>query len=150
MVSACSNSKPMLIDEIKNAMSKANMDFQELHHIELVDKGVIVFYKRMDALHEGFIELKDNKWHWVFGGGGAEYAPSKGASWQVTNVRERNVQMASGVITDPKIVKVTLNGENAKIVSSNGTRIWFVIPQNSISTFKVIATTSDNRDIQIN
>jgi len=149
-ITSCSNPNPQLITEIKTAMDVANMDYQKLHHIEVTNDGVIVFFEQSKGLYQGFIEYKNGKWTCVFGGGSAENIAETGLSWHITNITERSVHMASGVISDQDIVNVIFNGERAKIVSSDEIRIWFVIPNNPILEFNVKAITNDGTEVQIN
>ncbi|RED51631.1 hypothetical protein [Cohnella lupini] len=147
---ACSSNRTQQVQDIKNALNKANINYESIHHIEIIDEGVVVFYLTTGGLSEGFIERNKDQWKWVFGGGSADVSPQNGVSWQITNGTERGIGLASGVITNEKIIEITFNGEPTKIVSHNGKTIWFTITQSPISKFQVKGYTSDNQEITIN
>ncbi|RED63309.1 hypothetical protein [Cohnella lupini] len=147
---ACSSKRAHQVQDIKTAMSKANINYESIHHIETIDEGVVVYYLTTGGLNEGFIERKRDRWKWVFGGGSAGESPQNGVSWQVTNVKEMGIGLASGLITNEKIIKITFNDEPAKIVSNNGKTVWFTITHTPISNFQVRGYTNDNQEIIVN
>ncbi|KQX45940.1 hypothetical protein [Paenibacillus sp. Root444D2] len=108
------------------------------------------YYITKGGLNEGFIERKTDGWKWVFGGGSAEEFPQNGVSWNVTNVIDRGIGLACGVITNEKIIGITFNGEPAKVVSTSGKTIWFTITNSPITNFQVKGYTSDNQEIVVN
>jgi hypothetical protein len=149
-LAACSSERTQQVQDIKTAMSNANITYESILHIEIIDEGVVVYYITNGGLNEGFIERKKDGWKWVFGGGSADESSQNGVSWQVTNVIERGIGLASGFITNEKIIGITFNGEPAKIVSTNGKKIWFTITHSPISNFQVKGYTSDNQEFVVN
>lgn len=132
LFTACTTRKEniTLLDELKQALANANIQCEEIFHIDTIKDGVLVFYKKDAALHPAFIRNSSNKWEFVDGGGGSPLKPREPLGFHGSNFSEVPLWMSYGVIADVNIYKLKVGNLEEKkyakiIMTEDGIRFWF-------------------------
>lgn len=138
LLNGCSNNEAaatLLIDDIKHSMAEANVHYEEVVHIEVVQAGFLVFYRDGEGLNVGFIknEPKNHKWK-VLSMDYNNLNPEKGLSWSANNKEDIPLYFFYGVITNPNITRVITkkpdgsSKQSAKIITTDsGLTFWFTL-----------------------
>lgn len=77
-----------ITNDLNKAMEEANVQHEKIYHIEIVNDGVLIFYKNQEYLNAGFIRKTPENWKWVTGDGSVELHPKKDISWTAANYDE--------------------------------------------------------------
>ncbi|MFX3631689.1 MAG: hypothetical protein ACE3L7_11320 [Candidatus Pristimantibacillus sp.] len=130
VLGGCSNTRDLSLAEKIEAAFPDDLMYEEIYHIEVINKGVLVFYKSMDGLGTAFLKQKSNTWEYVTRTGYVSLNTEDGLAAAFSNQDKVSLYMSYGIITDPAIIEVVSSGgdstSKAKIVqTSSGVRIWF-------------------------
>lgn len=111
---------------VEGAIKKTGRKITMVIHEEEVKGGVVVFYKDASVINSGFVKKNIWGWHWVWGGGHSGYSHQYFPSADGTpfpmlfgEIRDSEVKIVR--IIDP--AKKT--EKDSRIVSNDGTRLWF-------------------------
>lgn len=159
------------------AIARANVPGGEVLHETKLDEGLLVFYRQNDE-GIGYAYAEKNAWSgWkhVRAGGLAVSDKNQDVSWCWSTIKEREVKDGSdsqfllgilfGEINNPAITSIRVKANidtphmkmqeplierPAKIVKTNGTRLWYVITDHYMGTaMKVYAYGADGKLIYI-
>lgn len=130
MLSGCANNKNLSLTEKIEGAFPDDLMHEEIYHIEVINNGVLVFYKSRDGLGAVFLKQQSNTWEYVTSSGYVSLNPENGLAAAFSNLETVSIYMSYGIITDPAIIEViSTSGDStskAKIVqTSGGVRIWF-------------------------
>lgn len=147
-----------IMEELKQEISSQNIIVDKIYHVEIINDGVLVFYKKMNKnmISEVFLRQKENGWEWGMGYGEMSIKPDKDEfEWHGPNDVERQIFRITGVTSNLEIEKIITQRKDgsrrkaAKIINTGeGSKLWNVFYEKPFNApVEFIAYDGDGNEI---
>lgn len=125
-------------ETIEEAMTKANIQFNEIVYETEYNDSIIILYTTKETLSVGRLQHNLLGYKWIFGSGSSHFVEEDDATWSMTNFTlepnsQNNISIAKGVVNHPDIQQMTLHFEDEDVAATfipyRGVRIWYAFSQ---------------------